>query len=201
MDTPTRVDVESRQPLTTEPVSPDRFAHFVVRTSKFDAMRRWYQTVLNAHIVLDNGTICFMTYDDEHHRVALINVPDLEAPAAESWGLSHLAYSYRNLRELLATYVRLKNVGIVPFRPIHHGPTVSMYYRDPDGTAIELQVDAFATKAAAAAYFHSDEFKANPIGVAFDPDALVRAYEAGVPEAELLRRPAGASAPMMGGRR
>jgi hypothetical protein len=32
-------------------------------------------------------------------------------------------------------------------------------------------------------------FKDNAIGVPFDPEALIRAYESGVPEAELMRRP------------
>ena len=62
---------------------------------------------------------------------------------------------------------------------------------DPDGTGVELQVDAFPTKEAAAAYFDSDAFRDNPIGVLFDPEELVKAFEAGVPEEELMRRPVG----------
>jgi hypothetical protein len=132
-----------------------------------------------------------MTYDDEHHRLALVNVPGLQKPAADSWGLNHIAYSYRTMRDFLSTYIRLRDQGILPFRPINHGPTVSMYYHDPDGIGVELQVDAFPTKAAAAAYFDSDAFRENPVGVLFDPDELVKASEAGVPEEELMRRPTG----------
>ena len=123
-----------REPVKPDAVSPALFAHFVVRTSNLEAMRTWYKTVLNARIVHDNGTLCFMTYDDEHHRLALVNVPGLQKPAADAWGLSHIAYSYRTMRDLLSTYVRLRAEGILPFRPINHGPTVSMYYHDPDGT-------------------------------------------------------------------
>jgi len=180
-----------RKPIEPEAVSPDAFAHFVVRTSNFEGMRRWYLTVLNARVVHDNGQICFLTYDDEHHRLALVNVPDLHAPDAESWGLAHVAYSFRTLRQLLSIYVRLRDQGILPVRPINHGPTVSLYYKDPDGTAVEFQVDAFSTKAEAAGFFQTDAFKENPIGVLFDPEELVRAYEAGVPEDELMRRPKG----------
>jgi hypothetical protein len=139
-----------------------------------------------------------MTYDDEHHRLALINMPDLRAPAADTWGLAHVAYSYRTQRELLAIYVRLRDEGIQPVRPINRGPTVSLNYKDPDGTAVELQVDAFATKAEAAQYFLSDAFRENPIGVLFDPEELVRAYDAGVPEQDLLRRPQGKAQQPMG---
>ena len=83
---------------------------------------------------------------------------------------------------------RLKAEGIVQVRTINHGPTVSMYYKDPDGNQVELQVDAF-DKAGAASYFHSEPFAKNPIGVLFDADRMAADYEAGVPEAELLRRP------------
>ena len=179
---------------------PALFAHFVVRTSNFAAMRAWYQTVLTARIVHDDGRLCFMTYDDEHHRLALVNVPGLQKPAADSWGLNHLAYSYNSLRDLLSTYVRLRDQGIVPFRPINHGPTVSMYYHDPDGTGIELQVDTFPTKQEAQEWFGREAFRENPIGVLFDPEDLLRDFEAGVPEHELLTRPEGNSAPSLAAR-
>lgn len=178
-----------RRAIAPEAVSPSIFAHFVLRTSNFAAMRAWYRTVLNARVVHDNDTLCFLTYDEEHHRLALVNVPGLQPPDAQSWGLAHVAYGYKTLGDLLSTYCRLKREGILPYRPINHGPTVSMYYHDPDGNSVEFQVDAFATKQAAADYFHTAEFQRNPIGVPFDPDELVRAYEAGVPEAELMRRP------------
>jgi hypothetical protein len=105
------------------------------------------------------------------------------------------------MRDLLSTYVRLRDEGILPFRPINHGPTVSMYYHDPDGTGVELQVDAFPTKDAAAAYFDSDAFRDNPIGVLFDPEELVKAFEAGVPEEELMRRPVGKAEGSLAARR
>ena len=68
---------------------------------------------------------------------------------------------------------------------------MSLYYRDPDGNSVELQVDAFATKQEATAFFDSEAFRANPIGVIFDPEDMVRRYESGVPEQELMRRPNG----------
>src|SRR3954470_9268096 len=120
-------DLAERRAVNKTAISPDIFAHFVLRTSNLPAMRSWYQTVLNARIVHDNGTICFITYDEEHHRLALINVPGLHAPDAESWGLAHVAYAYRTLGDLLSTYARLRDQGIVPVRPINHGPTVSLY--------------------------------------------------------------------------
>jgi catechol-2,3-dioxygenase len=178
-----------RRPLDSAPVSPSLFAHFVLRTANREPLKKWYQSVLTARLVFENDYISFITYDDEHHRVAFVQIPGLKKAPDDSWGLAHVAYTFADLGQLLSTYRRLKAEGIVPVRTINHGPTVSMYYKDPDGNQVELQVDAFDTKAAAASYFHTGPFAENPIGVLFDPDRMLADYEAGVPEADLLRRP------------
>jgi len=178
-----------RRPLDRKPLAPSLFAHFVLRTANKKALVEWYCTVLAAHPVFENDYISFVTYDDEHHRVAFIQAPGLKTPPDDACGLSHVAYTFADLGQLLSTYRRLKAEGIVPVRTINHGPTVSMYYKDPDGNQVELQVDAF-DKAGAASYFFTEPFQKNPIGVLFDADKMVADYEAGVPEADLLRRPA-----------
>ena len=91
----------------------------------------WYSTVLNMHVVQRNDFICFLTYDNEHHRLAIVNIEGLHEPDAKAWGLAHVAYTFRDIGELLSTWRRLKDKGIEPYRPIHHGPTISLYYRDP----------------------------------------------------------------------
>ena len=73
-----------------------------------------------------------------------------------------------------------------------------MYYHDPDGNSVELQVDCFKTKAEASAYFQTESFTKNPIGVNFNPETLIAAYESGASEAELLRQPAGPAASPQG---
>src|SRR5712671_3675594 len=142
-----------RRPLDSKPVSPSLFAHFVLRTSNRDPLRDWYLKVLNARQVFENEYISFITYDDEHHRVAFVLAPGLKKAPDDSWGLAHVAYTLADLGQLLSTYRRLKADGIVPVRAINHGPTVSMYYKDPDSNQVELQVDAFRTKQEAADYF------------------------------------------------
>jgi catechol 2,3-dioxygenase-like lactoylglutathione lyase family enzyme len=149
--------VQSRT-LDSKPIAPSLFAHFVLRSSNMPAMVDWYSTVLNMHVVKRNDFICFLTYDDEHHRLAIVNIPDLHKPDQRSWGLAHVAYTFRNVGELLSTYRRLKKAGIEPYRPIHHGPTLSMYYHDPDGNSVEMQVDCFKTKEETAAYFQTEGF-------------------------------------------
>jgi catechol 2,3-dioxygenase-like lactoylglutathione lyase family enzyme len=176
-------------PASATPISPAKFAHFVLRTGQIDRMAQWYQTVLAARIVFRDEHLCFLSYDDEHHRLALIQIPGLAPRDPEAAGTDHVAYSYRDLGELLATYRRLKEHAILPNWPINHGVTTSIYYRDPDNNRVELQIDNFATPAELRGYFQSPAFAANPVGVTYDPDQLCRDYEAGVPIADLLRIP------------
>ncbi len=178
-----------RLEAASRPISPAKFAHFVLRTGQIDRMAEWYQTVLAARIVFRDERLCFLSYDDEHHRLALIQVPGLAPRDAQAAGTDHVAYSYRDLGDLLATYRRLKEHAIVPHWPINHGVTTSMYYRDPDNNRVELQIDNFATSEELQGYFQSPAFAANPVGVTYDPEQLVRDFEAGVPIAELLRIP------------
>ena len=110
----------------TRPISPAKFAHFVLRTGQFDRMVAWYQTVLAARIVFREELLCFLSYDDEHHRLALINIPGLPVRHPDAVGTDHVAYAYSSLGELLSTYRRLKAAGILPHWPINHGVTTSM---------------------------------------------------------------------------
>src|SRR5215471_3411830 len=91
----------------SDPISPAKFAHFVLRTGQLKQMAAWYQTLLNARIVFGDERLCFLSYDDEHHRLALINVPGAGVRNPDSTGTDHVAYSYNDLGELLSTYRRL----------------------------------------------------------------------------------------------
>ncbi len=167
-------------------VRPAKFAHAVLRTNKFKEMVEWYRTVLEADVVFSNEMLAFMTYDDEHHRIAIAGFPGLVDRPRHSVGLDHLAYTYANLGDLIATYERLKAAGITPAVTINHGPTTSMYYRDPDGNRVELQIDNFASVEELNAWFRSGEFRKNPIGTTYDADELARQHHAGVPLETLL---------------
>lgn len=169
--------------------SPAKLAHVVLRTAQHRTMLDWYNLVLEGHTAYVNDVLAFMTYDDEHHRMAFLNMGAQEHPTYQHCGMDHVAFTYDNLGDLLATYVRLKGVGVKPHWTINHGPTTSMYFRDPDDNQVELQIDNFATAQEVQAYLDSGKFHANPIGVEFDPDELVARFEAGEPVAELVKVP------------
>ena len=177
---------------------PTKLAHLVFQTNRLPAMRDWYCTVLDGRVIYENPHLSFVTYDDEHHRVAFIDFgplaareiggSDLRYRATDQPGLHHVAFTFGSMGELLGNYERLAARGIRPFRSINHGPTTSMYYVDPDGNRVELQIDNFATAEEGQAWMHSAAFDQNPIGVEYDPDDLVRRFRAGVPVAELVIR-------------
>lgn len=195
--------------------SPTRLAHVVLFTKQVPQMRDWYVKVLDGRVVHENPSAAFVTYDDEHHRIAVTD-PDAAAKMAESLfgkseglvgaaapaasvditdeqlrhlpphGLAHIAFTYDTLEDLIDTYERLKSEAILPTTTINHGPTTSMYFADPDGNQIELQVDNFATVVEGTEFMESDAFKKNPIGVPFDADELAGRLRAGVPARELM---------------
>jgi catechol-2,3-dioxygenase len=180
---------------------PSKFAHIVYRTRRFEEMVGWYQQVFEATVCYSNPVIAFLTYDDEHHRVAFLNLAALDPEGGKETGrqdagVDHVAYTYASLGDLLHTYNRLKAAGITPYWPIRHGPTLSMYYKDPDGNRLEFQVDCFASAEDATAYMNGPAFAENPIGVPFDPDELAAQFDRGAPASELLARPAGPGAPI-----
>jgi catechol 2,3-dioxygenase-like lactoylglutathione lyase family enzyme len=161
-------------------IAPIRFAHVVLRTSKnFDKMVWWYKTVLEAVPVFEDQNLCFMAYDEEHHRLGIVRVPaTLKAPKFVT-GQDHIAYTYADIGELIFTYKRLKSCGVEPYWRINHGPTTSLYYQDPDGNNIELQIDNYKDADEVAAITDSGGFSENPIGEDIDFDDLARRYEAG----------------------
>lgn len=168
--------------------SPAKLAHIVLRTGRLQEMLDWYVQALEGRVAFANDMLAFMSYDEEHHRVAFIATGASERPTDTHTGLHHAAFTYATLDDLLDTYLRLKALGVQPFWTINHGPTMSMYYQDPDGNHIELQIDNFATEQQLQEFFDSGAFDANPIGVEFDPDELVARFESGEPFAELVKR-------------
>jgi len=176
---------------------PSKLAHVVFQTNRMKEMRDWYCSVLGGHVIYENPHLSFVTYDDEHHRVAFVDFgplaprdteTELRVKATEPPGLHHVAFTFPSMGDFLDNYVRLRDRGVRPFFCVNHGPTTSMYYRDPDGNRVELQIDNFATAEEGQAWMHSAAFDRNPIGVEYDPDELAKRFNAGVPVAELVVR-------------
>ncbi len=183
-------------------IRPARFVHVVYRTRRFEQMIEWYRAVFDCRVQYQNPVLAFLTYDDEHHRVALINLSAVK-PEASGRAAGH------HRRRPCGLHLRLRRGSVGELRPAqgkghrallvrHHGVTMSMYYADPDGNQMELQVDAFASGDEANRYMLGPHFEANPIGVEYDPDEV--AGEAALGHARLClptapERPAGVADP------
>jgi catechol-2,3-dioxygenase len=181
------VPAVGQQAARTRPrVVPDRLAHVVLRTQQFEPMMAWWSNVLQADIAFKNAFIGFLAFDDEHHRVAIVQPPNVGSPAENLPGLDHVAFTYAGLADLIATYERLKADGLLPYWVVNHGPTLSLYYRDPDGNQAELQIDRFASSEEATDFLMSKAFANHPVGHSVNIEDLVRRFHAGEDEKALI---------------
>jgi catechol-2,3-dioxygenase len=161
-------------------VVPCRMAHFVIKTNNYAEMVSWYQLLFLADIVFANGEITFLNFDDEHHRLAIVSEPTFKSAPKDVNCIDHVAFSFHDLDELFINYERLKRSGVTPTVAIDHGPTTSLYYSDPDGNRVELQVDNFPNVDETIAFFRSSAFASNYIGTRFDPEEMLKKRASGV---------------------
>jgi catechol 2,3-dioxygenase len=173
------------------PVLTPPLHHVTLKTIRLQEMVDWYGTVvgLQPNYQYDGGA--WLTNDAANHRLALLCVPGLadDPDKIAHTGIHHTAFEYADLGELLDTYVRLKDGGIVPHGCLDHGMTTSFYYADPDGNSIELQADNFGDWRSSTEFMRTaPEFAADPIGVHIDPERLVGARDAGASLEEIHQR-------------
>ncbi len=171
--------------------APTKFAHVVYQTHRFEKMIDWYTQVFEATVRHRDDKLAFLSYDDEHHRMAFLNLGPAEngSPPKKAGGVGvhHVAYTWKDLGELVDTYKRLKSYGVLPAAPIRHGLTLSLYYQDPDGNMMEFQIDALDPQASDE-FMRGPAFAANPVGEPFDPEELAARYDAGKPVDDLVFR-------------
>src|SRR5436190_14057042 len=183
-------------PRRTQMASPKKLSHLVLQTNRREQMVDWYCTTLGAEVLFQNKHIAFISYDDEHHRVAFVDPGPLAekkpaegktARAGGEVGLHHVAFTFSGLDELTEHYLELKEQGIQPHRCVNHGMTTSMYYYDPDHNQVELLVDNFATAIECQNYMRNRrEDDKNPVGIDFDPEELVKKVRDGLRIEELV---------------
>src|SRR5262249_45761518 len=166
--------------------SPKKLSHIVLQTNRRREMIHWYCTVLGAEIRYEAARISFISYDNEHHRVAFLDPGPLTERQPNAAGLNHVAFTMGSLDDLTENYLRLKELGIRPHRCVNHGVTTSMYYHDPDNNQVQLLIDNFATEVAGKAYMRGrSKTDKNPVGVVYEPDELVTRVRDGLRIEEL----------------
>jgi 2-polyprenyl-6-methoxyphenol hydroxylase-like FAD-dependent oxidoreductase/catechol 2,3-dioxygenase-like lactoylglutathione lyase family enzyme len=186
---------EQRQPSPMqegsreEVIRPARLHHVNLKAYRFEEMRDFYTALIGIHPNAEVGTFGWYTFDAANHRLALMHLPTFTGRVPESAGMHHMAFEYDSLDDLMRTYLRLKQIGVLPAGCLDHGMTTSFYYRDPDGNYIELQVDNFGPDpAVSTAFMHTPAFLGNPIGVPINPDSYVAAWRQGASLPEMHER-------------
>jgi catechol 2,3-dioxygenase len=176
--------------------------HFGLITANLEPMKEWYATVLgmtpNHETPAPDGAAalppmraCWVTNDGANHRIGIIALPGVTGDPERSrhHRLQHVPFELPTIDDLLATYSRLKNIGIEPVLTADHGASTAFYYEDPDRNSVELTVDNFGDWERSSEYMRtSPRFAANPMGTYVDPEKLIAARAAGASVGELHRR-------------
>ena len=142
-------------------------------------MKAWYKTALSAKPMFENAVVCFLSYDEEHHRIMIGEAPGATPRDPAATGVVHWAYAFETFDQLVNAYERLRDQGIVPKSCINHGFTTSLYYPDPDGNEVELAMDNFSDTEAMNQWFGRGGFDRNFIGVPFDPEEMLKRHREG----------------------
>jgi catechol-2,3-dioxygenase len=177
-------------------VASPKLAHLILNTSNYEATKQWYLEVLEATVGVEttDHSACFLRTDDSHHRIGMFRVSEIDdspsyaAPGAtdgRKGRVNHFAFEYPSLRELLEKYERLAESAIVPMICFNHGPTMSMYYEDPNRNTVELYYDTeYSEEQIAAFYAGGDQYVLGAIP--FDPAQTLMELRGGKNISELI---------------
>lgn len=170
------------------PITRPAFHHTTFATLKLDEMVEFYEKVAGLEAVFHGDDGAWLTNDAANHRIALLALPGLKAPddKGHTVGLHHTAFEYADFDQWLDNYERLAADGIEPFLNLDHGMTMSMYYQDPEGNGVEIQVDNFGDWNRSKEFmWATQEFADNPIGEYFDPAKVAAARAGGLGHDEI----------------
>jgi catechol 2,3-dioxygenase len=170
--------------------------HYGLITANLDAMIDWYRKVLgmtlNHRAAMPEArnapfsAMAFVSNDDADHRIVLFEMPGVPADRNRRGrgSLQHVAFQCERLDDLLGTYARLKGLGILPQWAADHGLGTAIYYADPDGNIVEINVNNYGN-----AWTATEHMKTMPTTmVQVDPDKMIAARKAGASAWELHER-------------
>lgn len=117
-----------------------KIGHVHLKVSSLKKSEEFYTDVFGLKVSERVADYLFLTFGNEHHDLALQEIKNARKPLPDMTGLYHFAIELKSLKQLADIYFKLKNQGI-PFTPIDHGISKTIYLSDPDGNGIELYVD------------------------------------------------------------
>ncbi|KAK2025684.1 glyoxalase/Bleomycin resistance protein/Dioxygenase superfamily protein [Colletotrichum zoysiae] len=166
--------------------APSGIAHLGFRTMNTARLVDFYQKLLGARVLLANDFISLLAWDEQHHRLAIINDPTAGAKDESASGIDHFALKFASVGDLVNVYRSAKEAGITPVQCFNHGVSSSLYYKDPDGNHVEAMIEAYDKPEDMEKHMKGlDPLKVKP--AVFDPEDLLRRVDAGEDD-ETLRK-------------
>jgi len=183
--------------MNTEITIHPKLQHCGLTTANMDAMLEWYRKVLGIfvhnRVIAPAGspfkTVAFATNDEVNHRLSFFETPDasIDDDRARHARVQHIAFAYDTLDDLLGTYLRLKKLGMLPLWAADQFFQTAIYYEDPDGNILELNVNNFDDD-----WTVTEQLRNLPpqVHINVDPEKMVAALKAGASPWELHERSA-----------
>lgn len=181
--------------MNTEITIHPKLQHCGLTTGNLDTMLEWYGKVLgmavNKRVAAPEGTpfktVAFASNDECNHRLSFFETPGLPADGDRDRHarVQHIAFEYLTLDDLLGTYVRLKTLGIPLLWAADQFIQTAIYYSDPDGNIIELNVNNFPSD-----WTVTEQLKNLParLHMNVDPEKLIAARKSGASPWEVHER-------------
>jgi len=181
--------------MNTEVIIHPKLQHCGLTTGDLDRMLGWYGKVLgmtvNKRVATPAGspfkTVAFASNDEVNHRLSFFETPGLSVDGDKDGHarVQHIAFAYETLDDLLGTYVRLKNLGVPLLWAADQFIQTALYYEDPDGNIIELNVSNFTNE-----WTVTEQLKQLPsrLHMNVDPEKMIAARKAGASAWEVHER-------------
>jgi catechol 2,3-dioxygenase len=176
--------------------------HVGIVTRNIEMMVEWYAKVLGMKpnfVSLSPSNkaalplkVTLLSNDRANHRISLLSWPGLNDSTEKhrTARIHHFAFEYETIGDLLNSYIRLKDLEIVPIIVVNQGVTTTFYYHDPDKNTVELFVDNFGDWDRSSQYLR--RMQTNDYGVyinkPIDPEKIIVTHNSGMTDSEIFQR-------------
>lgn len=149
-----------------------RLAHMGIYVKDRETMRRFYTEVLGL-VVTDQGEgrggmyLTFMSASPaNHHQVVLVS----GRPEIDGFNpINQISFLVDSLADLREVHRRALAFGATNMRPVSHGNAWSIYFKDPEGNAVEAYLDT---------PFHVPQPHGEPLDLSKSDEEILRETEA-----------------------